>query len=277
MKKALFLGSFDGLHKGHRAVLSVDDADFKIAVTFKIPPKAALTKSPSLIMSLQDKCEALKKIGIDEVLVLDFLEVKDIEALSFLNFLKESFSPTLISCGFNYRFGKDGKGDTALLERFCLENGIKFVCAKPVNFDGKLVSSTLLREYLKNGDIKKANSLLFEPFSFYGEVKSGDKRGRTIGFPTVNIKYPDDLVRIKFGVYKSRVLIDGKLYDGISNIGIRPTFETDYIASETFIKDFSGDLYGKELRIFPNCFLREEKKFSSIQELKTQIETDLNA
>ncbi len=275
MKTALCLGSFDGLHKGHRAVLSVPDDYYKVAITFKVPPKSVLNKESSLIMTQKDKCQALKDFGIDKVEVLDFLKVKDMPYDEFLLFLKEKFNPSLISCGFNYRFGKMGLGNTEKLREFCEENDIIFRLVDEIKENDATVSSTLIRSYLQNGELEKANALLFKPFSFTAPVVEGDKRGRTIGFPTVNQKYPDELLKLKFGVYKTKVLIDGEIYSGITDIGKRPTYETDYVISETYIKNFSGDLYSKELTIIPQKFLREEKKFSSLNELKEQIKSDL--
>ncbi len=275
MKTALCLGSFDGLHKGHRAVLSVPDDYYKVVLTFKVPPKSVLNKENSLIMTLENKCQSLKDFGIDKVEVLDFLKVKDMPYDEFLLFLKERFNPSLISCGFNYRFGKKGLGNADNLRKFCKENDIIFRLVDEVNENNVTISSTLIRSYLQNGEIERANALLLKPFSFTSPVIEGDKRGRTIGFPTVNQKYPTELVKLKFGVYKTEVLIDGDTYCGITNIGKRPTYEIDYIISETYIENFSGDLYGKELTIIPLKFLREEKKFSSLYELKEQIKSDL--
>lgn len=275
MKTALCLGSFDGLHKGHRAVLSVPDDYYKVALTFKVPPKSVLNKENSLIMTPIDKCQSLKDFGIDKVEVLDFLKVKDMPYDEFLKFVKEKFKPSLISCGFNYRFGKGGLGNTDSLREFCKANNIVFNYVDAVNENDVTVSSTLIRNYLLGGEIEKANSLLLKPFSFTSLVIEGDKRGRTIGFPTVNQKYPNELVKLKFGVYKTKVLIDGKTYYGVTNIGKRPTFETDYVISETYIKNFSGDLYQKLITIIPQKFLREERKFSSLYELKEQIKSDL--
>lgn len=275
MKIALCLGSFDGLHKGHRAVLSVPDDYYKVAITFKVPPKSVLNKDNSLILTPEDKYLSLKEFGIQRIEILDFLKVKDMPYNDFLLFLKENFKPSLISCGFNYRFGKNGLGNTEKLEAFCKENDIVFKCVGAVSEEDTTISSTLIRKYLQNGEIEKANALLYKPFSFTCPVIEGDKRGRTLGFPTVNQKYPNELVKLKFGVYKTKVLIDGKAYEGITDIGQRPTFKTDYVISETYIKDFSGDLYFKELTIIPQKFLREEKKFSSLDELKRQIKIDL--
>lgn len=275
MKNAIALGTFDGVHIGHREVLNLPDDYFKIAVTFKNPPKASFGGTVELITCLEDKCRILKNLGIDEVFVLDFLEVKDLSGDKFLKFLKEKFNPAYISCGYDYRFGKGGECTKEDLKAFCEKENILFNETPKVSLNGNKVSSTLIRELLKNGDFNEANRLLTEPFSFEAEVVSGDKRGRTIGFPTVNQIYPETLLKLPFGVYETRVSFDDKIYKGITNIGIRPTFKLDFIISETYIDGFSGDLYGKKLRITPVKFIREEIKFSSVDELKKQIDLDL--
>ena len=275
MKRAIALGTFDGVHKGHRAVLNLPDDMQKTAVIFALPPKALLSGEPRSIMTAKDKCAALKKIGIDEIFTLDFDRVKDMPPEDFLVFLKEKFSPALISCGFNYHYGKNAAGNTQMLGDFCKRNGIEFNCHGAVSEDGEPVSSTRIRKYLKNGEIEAANALLTFPFSFTAEVISGDRRGRTIGFPTVNQRYPSELIPIKFGVYKTKIILDGAEYRGITNIGIRPTFKTDYIISETYIIGFSGNLYGKEITTVPTHFVRGEVKFSSVEELKRQIQNDI--
>ena len=128
-------------------------------------------------------------------------------------------------------------------------------------------------EYLMDlqSNAVKANELLFEPFGFEAEVRKGDQRGRTIGFPTINQKYPDELVKLKFGVYKVKVIVQNQEYIGMCDIGNRPTYPTNEVIVETFIKDFSGDLYFKNVKIVPIEFLREEKKFESLEDLKNQI------
>ncbi len=274
-ENAIALGTFDGVHKGHTAVLNMPSEYKKTAVTFPLPPKAYFTGKKSLITSLEDKIRILKDNGIGEVYLLDFDKVKDISPEDFLNLLKTEFAPAYISCGFNYRFGKGGAGDIDLLMRFCDENGIIFNCLPPVKENGEIISSTAIRRMLKSGETEKANRLLSEPFSFESEVIGGFKRGRTIGFPTINQKYPKELTDLRFGVYAAEVTFDGKKYTGITNIGIRPTFRSDYVISETFIKNFSGDLYGKRVRTAPLRFLRDEKKFASIEEIKAQITKDL--
>lgn len=274
-KTAIALGTFDGVHLGHRAVLNMPSEYKKVAVTFKVPPKMELSVGKGLITSVEEKRQRLEKIGIDEVFLLEFGDVRNMSAQDFLHFLVKKYSPSLISCGFNYRFGKNGEGDTKFLGDFCNDNQIELNCCESVCYNGIPVSSTLIREMLSSGKVKEASELLVEPFSFTSRVIEGDKRGRTIGFPTINQKYPDEKVKIKFGVYKTLVKIDNKEYNGITDIGIRPTYKSDFVISETHIIDFSGDLYDKEVEIIPLEFIREEKKFSSLCELRNQIDVDL--
>lgn len=274
-KTAVALGTFDGVHKGHRAVLDLSRGyENRVAVTFESPPKSDITGKVGLITTVKDKCDILKTLGFSEVCLLDFGKVRDMHADEFLDYLKNKYSPSLISCGFNYRFGRGGEGNKDTISAFCKKNGMEFSCAECVYEDGKAVSSTAIRDMLSKGLIECADRLLCKPFSFEAEVITGDRRGRTIGFPTVNQRYPDELVRIKFGVYKTSVLIDGRRYTGITNIGIRPTYRSDFIISETNILGFSGNLYGKKLRIIPVRFIRPEKRFSSAEELKSQIAED---
>jgi len=275
MKNALMLGTFDGVHKGHLKVLSPEGDYRKIAVTFSKSPKSVMSGKNEAIMTFEDRCDILKKVGVDEVHPLDFITVKDIEAEDFLNGLYEEYKPALISCGFNYKFGKNGKGDHRLLQDFCKKKGITLRCVDPVVIGGQTVSSTLIRNFLKNGEIEKANELLSEPFGFKATVRHGAQRGRTIGFPTINQEYPKELVKLKFGVYKVKISLDLKEYMGIADIGLRPTYPSDVVISETFIKDFDGDLYEKNVKITPLEFLRGEMKFDSLEALKKQIEDDI--
>ena len=232
------------------------------------------TDNDELIIDYETKVSLLNDMGFEDIIALDFLNVKDTKPLEFLDFLKNKFNPSLISCGYNYHFGKNGEGDTAFLKEYCRKNDILCRICDRVDVEGQAVSSTFIRSLLKNGEIEKANSLLVVPFSFYGVVEHGDSRGRTIGFPTINQYYPENLVKVKFGVYKTTVTFDGKTYDGVTNIGIRPTFESKRIISETFVKDFSGNLYGKNIKITLKEFLREEMKFASLETLRRQIEID---
>ncbi len=275
MNNAIALGTFDGIHTAHKAVLNLPDGYKKICVTFIKPPKMVFSGNDELIMTFGDKCEQLKKLGFEEIKALDFSVVKNISLTEFMEYLYNEYNPKYISCGFDYRFGKGGKGDVHILADFCSQKGIELNICQEMSENGETISSTAIRSMLKNGEIEKANSLLMAPFSFSGEVIKGKSLGRTIGFPTINQKYPEELVKVKFGVYKTKVLFDGEVYDGITNIGVKPTVKSDYVISETFLKNFSGDMYGKTIKVELIKFLREEKKFSSLSELKNQIDMDI--
>ncbi len=276
MKNALCLGTFDGVHKGHCSVIESAKGYNRIAVTFKKPPKMIFSRKDELICTYRQKCEILKKIGINEIVALDFDEVRSDSPKEFIDFLYNKFNPSVIACGFNYNFGKNGQGDISFLAEYCNKKGIELKCSEPIKFGVETVSSTLIRGYIRDGRLQEANSLLTEPFSFEAVVNHGEKRGRTIGFPTINQEYPKELVKPRFGVYKVKICFDGKEYIGISDIGVRPTYPLDYVISETFIKDFRGDLYGKNVKIIPLEFLRGEKKFQNLTELKNQIAEDIN-
>lgn len=273
MKTAIAFGIFDGLHAGHRAVLEATAGCKRTAVTFSDPPKFD-DKDHRQLMSLEDRKKGLMELGMDAVECLSFEYYKDMSPEEFLDFITEHFEVCKIACGFNFRFGKNASGNTETMKKYCEEKGIELICADPVKKDGKVISSSLIRDYISKGDISAANELLLYPFGFKAEVLSGDKRGRQIGFPTINQLIPRELVIPKLGVYKSSVILNGKKYRSVTNIGHRPTYKTENVTAETHIMDFSGDIYGKEVTVLPENFLREEKKFSSLDELKKAIKND---
>lgn len=276
MKTAIAFGTFDGLHGGHRAVIAETLPYNSIAVTFRIPPKSVILNKPELLILPEEREKRLYDLGVKQVVMQDFNDVRNIDAEEYLESICKKYNPQKIVCGFNYRFGLGAKGDTVLLNDFCRQNGIEFCCVKPQLDGDTVISSTFIRECIKNGRVEKANSLLYGGFSFLAEVIHGDARGRTLGFPTANYLYPELLVQAKFGVYISRIIVDGKSYDAITNIGIRPTFKTDSVRCETYIKDFSGDIYGKTVKTELVKFVRSEQKFNSLEELKSAITNDVN-
>lgn len=267
------LGTFDGLHLGHKAVLEsiLKNGLTPVALTFDLPPKYEAKNN--LLMTPDNKIQALEELGI-KAEVLDFNKVKDITPNDFLAFIKEEFSPKIIATGYNFRFGKGASGTTEDILNFCKANKMEYVCADAVSAEGEPVSSTRIRALVKEGKIKSANLMLGYNFSFSGEIVHGDERGRTMGFPTLNIPYPKELVVPRFGVYASLTEIDGKIYKSVTDIGVRPTFKTDYVISETNIMNFHGDVYGKSAKIHLVDFIRGEVKFSGIDELKAAISAD---
>lgn len=272
---ALALGTFDGIHKGHLAVLSSavkSKVDKKVVVTFAAPPMKAGAK---LIMPENIKEKEFLRLGFDEILLLDFLEVKDMSPTEFLDMLFTKYNVKSISCGFNYRFGKSASGNTETLKEYANSHGAECNIIEPVYYMDEPISSTRIRAAIENGDIKGANEMLGNSFFLESEVISGDARGRKMGFPTANQIPDSDVAMLKFGVYKTETELDGKKYKSITNIGIRPTYKTEIPIAETHIVGFSGNLYGKTLRVSFLEFIREEKKFSGLDEVKNQIEKDL--
>ena len=274
MKNAIALGSFDGLHSGHRAVLSETFGYRSVAVTFRIPPKA-VGQNGCLLMTPEDKEKALKDFGVDKIEWMDFETVREQSPEEFLQRLLKKYQPVRIVCGYNYRFGKDAAGDAVLLAKFCAEHGVEAKIVGEISAEGQSVSSTGIRALLREGKVEEANRLLYRDFCFSGEVLHGDARGRTLGFPTANLVYPKELASLKNGVYAVKVCWEDEVQQGLANIGFRPTFQTESAFCEAYIFGFEGDLYGKELTVYPERFLRPERQFSSVAELREAISRDI--
>ncbi|MBE6732448.1 MAG: riboflavin biosynthesis protein RibF [Ruminococcaceae bacterium] len=277
MLNGVALGTFDGMHNGHRAVIDAIKDYNRIAVTFKRPPKTYLGAKQQLLMTPEDKYQSLLDYGVNEVFMPEFTEIRDVSPLDFLEMIREKYKPKAISCGFNYRFGKNAEGNTEFIAEFCQKNGIEFKCVPAVKYNGEAISSSKIRAMITDGNVEEANTLIFGGFGFSAEVIHGDHRGRTIGFPTVNQIYPVCLVELKFGVYAVEIEIGSQKFRAITNIGYRPTFKTPIVTAETYIPHFTGDLYGKRLRVNLLKFLREEHKFDSLDNLKTAIKCDVSS
>lgn len=273
------LGTFDGMHKGHIAVIkAARESGYPcIAVTFAVPPKAIITGEPvGLLMTREGKQRSFAELGVEKCEFLDFQAVRDMSPEDFLDYICVKHNVKMISCGFDYRFGKKAAGNTDILREYCAKKGIDLHICPPVTQNGVAVSSTAIRELIAKGDIESANALLYKPFGFRAPVIHGDSRGRTICFPTVNQLYPSELVLPKFGVYSADAYIGGRYYRAVTNLGIRPTYRVNAPLSESYLLCFDGDLYGAELEIRLKRFLRGEEKFSGIAELKTAISGDVS-
>ena len=275
MKNAVVLGTFDGVHLGHKSVIDKAEGFNITAVTFEKSPRAYFDNSIKALMTGEDRIERLKSLGVNETVMLRFNEVRDIPSIDFLDFIREKYNPSLICCGYNYHFGKNAEGNTELLSEYCKKHNITLRVAECVEINSTAVSSTLIREKIFIGEIDVANSLLGYNFGFKGEVINGDKRGRTLGFPTINQAFPETLTPPLFGVYETKVTINSESYRAITNIGYRPTFATDKIFCETNIENFSGDIYGDIVDLRFVKFIRKEKKFESLEQLKNAISEDV--
>lgn len=278
------LGNFDGIHLGHRAIienciLSAKQAGLVSLVwSFRRHPEHIMKGSFSSgsILSLADKVATLKKIGIDQIVLEDFERVRDLSPEDFCEqILLGELYARKVFCGFNFRFGKNGGGDASFLRKYLAKKGVEVVIADPVCRGGETISSTRIRGLLTRGEMEEAALLLNRPYSIAFPVLHGKHLGTTIGFPTLNQAFPGEYVIPRKGVYAVRVSFDGLVYFGVCNVGSRPTVDRDEkIIAETHLFDFSGDLYGKTVRVEFFHFLRPEKQFSSLEELKKQIAQD---
>lgn len=284
---SIALGFFDGIHKGHQAVISCAVEAAKeigcqsAVITFKEHPYCYFKGvSPKYILTLEDKYKYMEELGVDYVFELDFAAVCGMSPAQYLDdVLIRYFYPKAISTGFNHRFGVDKSGNVKFLSDCQNKYEYVYFATPPQSLWGDIISSTAIRQYIKSGVVDMAASMLGRKFSVSGSVVKGKELGRTIGYPTANIIYPLDIVEPPYGVYDVNVeLDDGSNYRGLANFGVAPTVSNDGIAMlETYLIGFDGDLYGKNIRISFNRFIRSEIKFNSMDELKTQIEFDIQA
>ena len=272
------LGTFDGLHLGHKKVLLSDTTEYdeKIALMFAEHPQKTLSgEVPGELITQTKRNDLLNEWGYTPVF-LDFAEISKLSAEEFVDkFLVEKFNATALCCGFNYRFGEGAKGDVGILKMLCAERKIKLTVCEEVDIDGAPISSTRIRDCLKKGDIRTANKMLGRYFSYDFEVVHGDARGRILGSPTINQFFSENFTVAEYGVYASFTIVNGKKYISVTNIGVRPTIEgVSEKRSETNIVGFDGDLYGQNIEVFLVEKLRGEMAFKSLDELSARISAD---
>ncbi len=275
---AVALGLFDGVHRGHQAVIRAAAncaPELMPAVfTFRFDTREVVTKKQfAQLLRPELKAARLEENGIRFMLEPPFSTIMKMEPESFIQGILFNFMHAkAVFCGEDFRFGKNAAGNTQLLKRACEKNGVRFHIVQPVLDDGVPVSSTRIRAALREGDIPLANRLLGSPYMTCGEVVHGRHMGHQLGFPTINQLFsPEDLIP-RFGVYATLVEVDGRTYIGATDIGVKPTVGEGYApAAETYILDFDGDLYGKNIRISYYAFLRGEKRFSSLEELTRTV------
>ena len=283
-KTAVALGMFDGVHIGHRAVFemaeSFDEHGAEAAVfTFdseSLGDKHG--KSYRYVVPNSLKLDMIRQAGIKNICCADFSELRNYEAEEFVKVvLAGKMNAVKVVCGPDFRFGRGAAGNVDSLRKYGTKYGFEVSTVDPVVVDGNVVSSSRIRELLSEGDVKKANALLGYRYKIKRSVEDGNHIGRTIDFPTINQSFEEGQLIPAYGVYATSVVIDGKQYDGITNIGVKPTVEKECKPlAETHILGFSGDLYGKTLEVSFSDFLRPERKFDSLDALKNQIKTDIN-
>ena len=289
-ESAVALGFFDGLHLGHieviKQAMSLADRNGLKSVIFTFNNKTMLPKflTRENIISYDMKLELLAKIGVDYIYASDFAEARDLLPEEFIDrILVERLNAKQVTCGYDFHFGKGGKADAGDLARLCALKGIQVTVVPAVKLDGQIVSSTVIRELIREGNIETANRMLGYELTYVLEVLHGNHIGKSLGFPTINQRLPDGNVAPRNGVYKSWAQVGGHIYPAITNIGIKPTValkdgETEREPiMETHIIGFDGDLYGLRARVTLCGFMREEKRFASLEELKAQLELDKKA
>jgi len=275
---AVALGFFDGLHSGHMKVVEETFNYSYASAMFTFHSDTALPKRAKIenLLTNKMKLEKLSEVGVQYVYSPNFESVKGYTAEDFISrILVDIMNAKVVVCGFDFRLGAGGGCDASQLKKICLKYGIDVVVIPPFSLDGCIVHSTAIKNLIKNGEIVKANKLLGYNFGIEGTVIEGNKLGRTINCPTINQYYPDNIVVPKYGVYKSITTIDGAYIPSVTDIGVKPTVEyNDRPLAETHILNFDGNLYGREIRVFLLEFMRPERKFASVEELKRQLELD---
>ena len=280
--RAVALGYFDGIHIGHQKIFStmLEQAkkyNIRAAVqTFENPP--ASKSQSNLITTYSERCRLVSHMGIDDLFALPFNDrVKSMGPETFMDVcLKGWIGARVVVVGRDYRFGRDRAGDVRTLQNWGEKNGADVIAVDPINYEDRRISSSWVRELIASGDVDKAEELLGHPVAFSGIVEKGQQLGRKLGFPTANIRIPAQKIIPKFGVYASAYLYDGKLYPAISNIGMRPTVNKDdgTPLAETMILEGHYQLYGTMGTVMLLKFVRPETQFSSVDELKEQMQKD---
>ncbi len=283
----LTFGNFDGFHCGHQKLLqrlvdaSQDLRSPSVVFTFEPHPIEVLSfgQSKNRIFSSSDLIHELQSFGVDFVNFEPFTkEFSKLSAEFFLKHVFQVFKPVKIIVGYDFHFGAQRFGDENTLEVFCKKMGIQLEVFDSFKMDGEIVSSTLIRNLIRLGDIKRANQYLGRPYFLSGWVVKGDQRGRAIGYPTANLNKIEDKILPQLGVYATKTLVSGKKMNSITNVGYRPTVKgfNDNLVIETYIFDFGENIYGEEIKIEFYSFLRPELNFSDLEELKNQIFKDID-
>lgn len=273
------LGFFDGVHLGHQALLSAcqqlaaKNGCKAGALTFAVHPDGLVSgNAPTLINTIEDRASLLKTYGMESVVVLPFDQALMRTPWSdFLTRLVEDGTAGFV-CGSDFRFGAGGEGTAKHLSAFCENHQLPYSVVPEQLLDGIRISSTHIRTLLASGDLENANRFLGHAHVFSGTVVTGRGLGRTIGIPTANLQITNGVLLPKTGVYACIAHVNGQNYPAVTNIGTRPTVDGHHVTIEPWLLDFDGDLYGKTLKLSFFRYLRPERKFDSLADLKAEIE-----
>ncbi|MBR6535593.1 MAG: bifunctional riboflavin kinase/FAD synthetase [Lachnospiraceae bacterium] len=279
VQTAVTVGKFDGFHLGHRSLLSavLKEKERGLAscvVTFS----TAVDTGRKVIYTKEEQRKLCESMGID-VLAEYLLDeaMREMTAEQFVaELLCKKLQAKVIVAGEDFRFGKGREGDVALLRALEETYGYRTVCVPKVTEESVRISSTGIRGLLAEGKVAEANELLGRPYAVFGEVLHGKKLGRTLGFPTMNLIPSGEKLLPVYGVYVTRTKVDGQWFDGITNIGLRPTVDSDeQVSVETHLFSYEGDLYGKQVEVQFLTFLRQERKFPDVDSLQGAMKEDV--
>ncbi len=273
------LGCFDAIHAGHRELLKKAKLQAKINGLDLGVMMFREGKSGKLVYSFEERCAFLEQYNVKFVLAVDFNEeFKAIDPLDFLHAVEDKINVKAYMSGKDFRFGAKAKGKSSTLKNYAEDedNGVWYMPVKDVDLNGEKISTTLIKSCLDEGNVAKANELLGAEFSVSGEVVKGEGRGTSVvGFPTVNIVYPEWKHPLKHGVYSVKCTVGETDYQGIANFGNCPTFGDERVALEVYLEGFSGDLYGQILTVRFVDYIRDIEQFDSAEELSGQLQNDL--
>ncbi|SFG56678.1 riboflavin kinase / FMN adenylyltransferase [Lachnospiraceae bacterium C7] len=281
---AITLGKFDGLHRGHELLMdnlmkiSKEENLKSVAFTFDMAPTYIVAnKEPEVLTTNEEKYYIFEKTGLDYLIECPFTkEVMNMEPEKFIKWLVNDINVRYFVVGNDFHFGHNRKGDYHVLKKFAAKYGYKVLVLDKMQDEHRDISSTYIREEVVKGNIKKVNELLGYDFFVKSVIIHGNQIGRTVGIPTINMSLPKEKLLPPKGVYVTTVLLDDKTYRGVTNIGNKPTIsENNPLGVETFILDFSQDVYGKEAVVSFHDFVRPEMKFDSLEKLKEQMERDV--
>ncbi len=286
-KTIVTIGTFDGVHLGHRKILDEvtrrarEIGGRSLVITFHPHPRFVVEpeRKFELLTTIDEKMERFEKAGIDLALAINF--TKEFSELSYKEFVEkiicDEIGVTHFVVGYDHRFGKNRSGDKEKLLELADTCDYTVSSVESVTLDGEVISSTKIRNLLREGNIAKANKFLGYNYSFWGKVVRGAQRGRTLGYPTANVKPEKDKLVPANGVYVVKVTVKDENYFGLMNIGNRPTFENlNQKIIETYIFDFNENIYARNIRTEILARLRDEKKFVTKEALLEQIETDIS-
>ena len=278
------LGKFDGIHRGHELLLEQllkkkREGYATVIFTFDIPPKKALDAQDAKVLTTnEEKMNMFESFGIDYLIECPFTpDVMNMEPEIFIEMLVKNLSVKYIVAGEDFCFGHNRRGDYRMLQEYAKQLSYEAIILPKMKEEERDISSTFVREEITAGRIERANKLLGYPYFVSGEVKHGKRIGRTIGFPTINLIPPENKLLPAFGVYITKVTIDGIVYQGVTNVGCKPTIEgTNPVGIETHILDFKQNVYDKVAIVTFIKKIREERKFPNLDSLLEQLRLDVN-